>query len=117
LDFNSLDTALPADSGCARPPRRTLALSCQGCNNAKYIATEGTDPLTGQPAGLFHPRLQRWQEHFVWSHDFALIHGLTPTGRATVDKLQLNCAGVVNLRRVLHNVGEHPPKAAEHRDS
>jgi hypothetical protein len=92
-----------------------LALSCQRCNNGKYMATEGTDPLTGQPAQLFHPRIHRWQEHFVWSHDFVLIHGLTPTGRATVDKLQLNRDGVVNLRRVLREVGEHPPKAAEHR--
>jgi hypothetical protein len=93
-----------------------LALSCQGCNNAKYIATEAIDPLTGRPAQLFHPRIHPWQEHFVWSHDFVLIYGLTPTGRATVEKLQLNRVGVVNLRRVLHSVGEHPPSVAESPD-
>jgi hypothetical protein len=94
-----------------------LALSCQGCNNAKYVATDAIDPLTGRPAQLFHPRTHQWQEHFVWSHDFVLIYGLTPTGRATVEKLQLNRAGVVNLRRVLRNVGEHPPRVAESPDS
>lgn len=112
MDSFSVEHIVPRSQG-GSDELSNLALSCQGCNNAKYIASEGTDPLTGQPAGLFHPRLQRWQEHFVWSHDFALIYGLTPRGRATVDKLQLNRAGVVNLRRVLHNVGEHPPKAAE----
>jgi hypothetical protein len=93
-----------------------LALARQGCDNAKYIATEGTDPLTGQAALLFHPRIHRWHEHFVWSHDSLPFHGLTPTGRASVDKLRLNRAGVVNLRRVLRDVGEHPPKGAVHVD-
>jgi hypothetical protein len=35
--------------------------------------------------------------------------GLTPTGRATVERLQLNREGVVNLRRVLRTIGQHPP--------
>ncbi len=34
--------------------------------------------------------------------------GLTPTGRSTVEVLQLNREGVVNLRRVLYGMGEHP---------
>jgi hypothetical protein len=48
-------------------------------------------------------------DHFAWSDDFTLVIGLTPTGRATVEKLQLNRSGLVNLRRVLRAVGEHPP--------
>ena len=87
-----------------------LALSCQRCNNAKFVAIEATDPLTGHPATLFHPRQHDWSEHFAWSHDSLLIHGMTPTGRATVEKLQLNRSGVVNLRRVLRDAGEHPPR-------
>jgi hypothetical protein len=35
--------------------------------------------------------------------------GLTPAGRATVNRLQLNREGVVNLRRVLHLIQQHPP--------
>jgi hypothetical protein len=88
-----------------------LALSCQGCNNAKYVDVDAIDTLTGRSAPLFHPRQHNWTEHFVWSHDFLLIHGLTPTGRATVEKLQLNRPGLVNLRRVLRSAGEHPPRA------
>ncbi len=33
----------------------------------------------------------------------------TPTGRATVSELQLNRPGLVNPRRALYTLGEHPP--------
>lgn len=87
-----------------------LALSCQGCNNHKYTFTEAIDPVSGNIVPLFHPRQQNWSDHFVWTEDFLYVIGLTPTGRATVELLRLNREGVVNLRQVLHLVGEHPPK-------
>lgn len=86
-----------------------LALACQGCNNHKYNKTAGRDPVSGRLAPLYHPRHERWDEHFAWSDDFTLIFGLTPTGRATVETLLLNRAGVVNLRRLLYGHGKHPP--------
>lgn len=86
-----------------------LALACQGCNNHKYNKTQGRDPSSGNMAALYNPRKQRWSDHFAWSNDFTLIIGLTPTGRATVRELQLNREGIVNLRRILHPIGEHPP--------
>jgi HNH endonuclease len=86
-----------------------LALSCQGCNNHKFTRTEARDAATGLLAPIYHPRAQTWLTHFAWSDDFTLVIGLTPTGRASVDALQLNRDGVVNLRRALHALGEHPP--------
>lgn len=86
-----------------------LALSCQGCNNFKYTKTEGLDPATEQVVPLFNPRRQSWQDHFAWNDDYTLIIGLTPTGRATVRELKLNRDGLLNLRRVLFAMGEHPP--------
>jgi hypothetical protein len=59
---------------------------------------------------LFHPREQRWEAHFAWSDDFTHLLALTPTGRATIAALQLNRSGLVNLRRVLYAIGEHPPR-------
>jgi hypothetical protein len=38
-----------------------------------------------------------------------MVMGTTPTGRATVEELKLNREPVVNLRRVLVDVGLHPP--------
>jgi len=87
-----------------------LAFACQGCNNRKYTATATPDPVTHQSVPLYHPRQHRWAEHFAWSEDATLILGLTPTGRATVEKLQLNRPGLVNLRRILFALGEHPPE-------
>lgn len=86
-----------------------LALACQGCNNRKYTSVEAIDPVSGQMVPLYHPRQDQWEEHFGWNEDFSLIVGLTATGRATIEKLQINREGVVNLRRVLHFVDEHPP--------
>jgi hypothetical protein len=90
-----------------------LALACQGCNNHKYAKVEAPDPVGGQHVPLYHPRRDRWDTHFAWSDDFTLMIGLTPTGRATVDALRLNRDGVVNLRRLLYAIGQHPPAVAE----
>src|SRR5438874_12160201 len=57
-----------------------LAYCCQGCNSYKYDKTEGIDPLNGLSVPLFHPRQQRWSDHFVWTSQFTIIQGLTPTG-------------------------------------
>lgn len=92
-----------------------LALACQGCNNHKHTKTEGRDSMSGSIVPLYHPRRQRWHDHFAWNDDFTLIIGGTPTGRATVETLHLNRETVVNLRRVLYAMGEHPPaESGEH---
>lgn len=87
-----------------------LALACFGCNSHKYTKTQAVDPETGDEVPLFHPRRHTWIEHFVWSDDFTQIIGQTPIGKATVEALQLNRSELINLRRVLYSVGEHPPQ-------
>ena len=86
-----------------------LAWSCQGCNNRKFTAVDGQDPVIGARAPLFNPRRDSWADHFAWDADFVTVLGLTPVGRATVERLALNRAGVANLRRMLRLVGAHPP--------
>ncbi|HKB03388.1 MAG TPA: HNH endonuclease [Gemmataceae bacterium] len=86
-----------------------LALSCQGCNNHKYDRTKGRDPISGREVRLFNPRRDRWEDHFAWAADGTVILGMTPIGRATVETLRLNREPLVNLRRVLVEVGELPP--------
>lgn len=99
---------IPLDSG-GESTEDNLALACQGCNNLKHIKTSAIDPVTLQEVPLFHPRRSVWHEHFAWNDDFTELIGLTPTGRATIVELRLNRENVVNLRRVLINVGKHPP--------
>ena len=104
----SVEHIVPKSQG-GKATLDNLALACQGCNNHKYNKTRGPDPISGETVPLYHPREQRWSEHFSWDVDFTLIIGLTPSGRATVEVLQLNREGLVNLRRVLYAMGEHPP--------
>ncbi len=90
-----------------------LAFTCRGCNSRKSDRTIVHDILTNQFVPIFNPRLERWDEHFAWTEDFLYIIGLTPTGRATVDALQLNRKGVVNLRMLMKLGGIHPPKGID----
>jgi hypothetical protein len=85
-----------------------LALSCQGCNSRKFTAISAIDPVSGLETSLFHPRIDIWAEHFIWSDDTTMLIGLSAMARATIQKLDLNRSRVKNLRRVLALAGEHP---------
>ena len=74
-----------------------LAFSCLGCNGYKFTSVEKVDPITKQIAPFYHPRRHEWSNHFAWNEDLTLLVGLTPTGRATIERLRLNREGVVNL--------------------
>jgi 5-methylcytosine-specific restriction endonuclease McrA len=87
-----------------------LAFSCLGCNYKKFTAVDAIDPVTKVRIPLFHPRRDQWNEHFAWSEDFTLIQGVTPTGRATIVRLDLNRKGLINLRQVLVATKKHPPE-------
>lgn len=92
-----------------------LAYACFGCNGRKFTSITATDPVTGESVALYHPRQHCWSEHFAWNINFTFLVGLTPTGRATIDRLELNREGVVNLRQMLHLLGKHPPDLLQQR--
>ena len=104
----SIDHIEPRSRG-GSSDESNLALSCGGCNGLKHAATHGVDPVSDRDAPLYHPRRDRWSDHFAWSSDSHEIHGVSATGRATIHRLQLNRSSVTNLRRVLHAIGKHPP--------
>ncbi len=86
-----------------------LAYSCGGCNAHKKDKVESPDPLTRQLSALFNPRINNWSEHFEWSDNDLYVIGITPMGRATVNRLKVNRDGNVNLRRLLILAELHPP--------
>jgi len=88
-----------------------LAWACPWCNAHKYTKTHAPDPQTRRMVPLFNPRRQRWSRHFAWSEDSMIIIGRTAMGRATAEALQLNRLELLNLRRALRAIGEHPPTA------
>lgn len=102
---------LSRSAGAARRSCRIwpwLAPAATGIS--KYNRVAGRDPFNNEVATLFHPRRERWQEHFGWNEDYTRVIGLTPTGRATVTALQMNRSAVVNIREVLYAAGKHPPQ-------
>jgi hypothetical protein len=82
-----------------------LALCCGRCNQYKSPNIAGIDPVSKARVPLFDPRTQVWAEHF--HYDGALLAGLTPVGRATVEVLALaiNLPIRVAARRSLIETG------------
>lgn len=102
------DHIIPGSKGGATV-FENLCSACSACNEFKADATHGVDPVTGELVALFHPRTQRWSEHFAWSADATRVEGVTPTGRATVVALRMNQPLIVTARGRWARVGWHPP--------
>jgi hypothetical protein len=83
-----------------------LAEAGMDCNLAKSSNLSGFDPDTGVLTPLYHPRRERWSEHFEWRG--AYVIGKTPVGRTTIDVLNLNAQERVNHRRLLIRLGVFP---------
>jgi hypothetical protein len=84
-----------------------LALACPGCNLHKSDHTAAKDPATGAVVPLYHPRRDKWDEHFEWAG--VQLKALTPSGRATIKQLQLNHPRRLMIRRAESNFGLFPP--------
>jgi hypothetical protein len=76
-----------------------LALACLHCNRHKGPNIAGHDAATGDLVRLFHPRQDRWSDHFAWSG--AELIGRTPIGRITIHVLAVNDPDFVAVRQVL----------------
>lgn len=81
-----------------------LALCCDRCNEFKGPNLSGIDPDSGQLTRLYHPRGDRWSDHFRW--DGARLVGITDVGRTTIDVLAINHPFRVAARRMLLTEGE-----------
>ena len=103
-----MDHLIPESLG-GRTVRENLWLCCAACNERKGSRTSAFDSETDQRVRLFHPRRDKWTQHFRWTADCELIEGQTPIGRATVLALELNRPLLVTARRAWVQVGWHPP--------
>ena len=127
--------ALPAASNLPRIlpqlPRDLLilqTLSGQQNHGRPFSCTKGTRPSllypfqlsvevrAKQDSGqtkqdkLFHPRRDRWSDHFAWNPDATTVVGLTAIGRATIEALSLNRKGLINQRKRFYKSDKYPPK-------
>lgn len=93
-----VDHIYPESAGGPTVPHNLCAI-CVSCNSYKSALLAAFDPISGQKVALFHPLQQSWPEHFAWDESKALILGLTPCGRATMNALQMNNPIIVRARK------------------
>jgi len=84
------------------------ALACRSCNLYKATHVSGHDPASDGVVRLFHPREDRWENHFQVAPESGEMVGRTPIGRATVTRLGLNSAAQVTARRQWMRLGLFP---------
>ena len=80
-----------------------LALACPECNLHKGTNLTGIDPDTNQVAPLFHPRRDKWEDHFALVDGG--IAGKTLTGRTTAWLLTMNAGDNLRIRQRLIRLG------------
>lgn len=85
------------------------ALACRSCNLHKSAHIEHLDPESRATVKLFHPRGDRWPDHFRVETATAKVVGLTSAGRATVACLQMNSAAQLKARGQWMRLHLFPP--------
>jgi hypothetical protein len=80
-----------------------LALSCMNCNRRKGPNIAGIDPISGKVVRLYHPRQDRWSDHFEWNGP--VLVGKTKIGQATINVVGVNEERLQAMRMELRNSG------------
>ena len=85
-----------------------LALACRSCNSFKGSRSGYSDPELDQEERFYHPRLDRWEEHFLASTESSEISPLTAIGKATLIGLKINSRAQVMARQFWIQLGLFP---------
>ena len=104
----TVDHIIPEILGGASDPQN-LCLACWDCNLTKGSRIAALEPQTQSLVPLFHPRKERWEEHFEWHYEGLIVTERTTTGRVTINALELNRDVLVEARTRWMEVGWHPP--------
>jgi len=80
-----------------------LALACVRCNRHKGPNVSGVEPATRTVTRLFHPRRDRWDDHFEYID--AVLVGRTSIGVVTAQVLAINLPVRIAVRRSLMDEG------------
>lgn len=84
------------------------ALACRSCNLYKGDAVVKRDDANNIVVPLFHPRTQRWDDHFQVNVADGTIVGKDSVGRATVARLRMNSESQIRARLQWIRVGLYP---------
>jgi hypothetical protein len=84
-----------------------LCIACFYCNRHKGSDLCSLDPETRSVVALFHPRRDKWRDHFRLNDDTGIIEPLTAHGRVTERVLRFNQNDLVLDRVRLVALGEY----------
>ena len=104
-----VDHVISAKHGGTAEPDN-LAYACVFCNRAKGSDIGSGVQGTGAYVRFFHPRVDRWVEHFTL--DGVIIAALSDIGEVTSRILAFNTSERLLERQVLRDVGRYPSAAA-----
>ncbi len=82
-----------------------LALACYLCNRYKGSDIASLHPTTGELVPLFHPRQDRWGDHFRITGP--VLQPLTDIGTVTAHLMRMNIAARVIERHLLQSLDRY----------
>jgi hypothetical protein len=85
-----------------------LALACRSCSLRKGTRISGALLNSSTEVQFFHPRENRWSQHFQVDVDSGKIFGTTSTGEVTVRYLEMNSPAQVAARQLWIRLGLFP---------
>ncbi|NJN90606.1 MAG: HNH endonuclease [Leptolyngbyaceae cyanobacterium SL_5_14] len=85
-----------------------LALACRSCNLRKGTRISGTLLDSNAEVRFFHPREDKWSEHFQVNAESGKVTGRTSIGEVTVKYLEMNSPTQVIARRLWIQLGLFP---------
>jgi HNH endonuclease len=85
-----------------------LALACRSCNGFKSNRSSYIDPESVRAERFYHPRQDRWEEHFSVESRSSEILGLTAIGRVTTLGLKMNSQAQLTARQFWIQLGLFP---------
>lgn len=88
--------------------KENLALACRSCNLRKGSRTSGNAPVSSDEVRFFHPRKDKWCEHFHAICDSGRITGTTTIGEVTIKYLEMNSVAQVKARSLWILLGLFP---------
>jgi hypothetical protein len=86
-----------------------LAYACVLCNRSKGSDVASVDVHSGEIVRLFHPRQDRWGDHFQLQAN--AIRARSGVGVATAGLLRFNAPERLAERSLLQSLGSYPAKA------
>lgn len=91
-----------------RDDEANLALACRSCNLRKGNRISGIASASETEVRFFHPRQDRWNEHFQAEAESGLVTGRTSIGTVTVENLEMNSSAQVAARQLWIRLGLFP---------